>query len=221
MLPRLQYRLFSSLWGRFPPKDSRDILNHYFAAFFNSWLNYQGELGRKRWISAFAPRLANEETSVAAFFADYPDGRLIQIVRDPRTWYPSAKHHGPRGGRECDPGEILRPWCESAKAILRNRDRFGDKVIVLRFEDLVGRTEVTMRGLCLKLDIEFEPTLLRPTFNGRSIVANSSFEVTNPGVMIAPLSREKMLSEQEQARIGQLCGALYDKLASQILDNAA
>ncbi len=221
MLPRLQYRLFETLWERFPPADSRTILDHYFTAYFNSWLNFQGQLDQTRWIVAFAPRFADRETNVAAYFADYPDGRLIQVVRNPRSWYPSAKHHGSGGGADRGPDEILHPWCDSVKAILRNRERFGDKVIVLRFEDLVGRTEATMRGLCLKLGIEFDAALLRPTFNGRQITANSSFENSNSGVIVAPLSREKLLSDGELARIEQLCDPLYEKLAAQVLNHAA
>jgi Sulfotransferase family len=221
MLPRLQYRLFASLWDRSPPVRRRDILDHYFTAYFNSWLNYQGEMSWKSWIIAFAPRLANDEAAVAAFFADYPDGRLIQILRDPSTWYPSAKHHGRDSELLRDLNSILDQWCVSANAILRNRALYGDRVVILRFEDLVGQTEVTMRRLCREIAVDFDPILLRPTFNGRPIVANSSFEVGQRGVMIAPLAREKMLSEQERERIEQLCRPLYEEIAAQILAAAA
>lgn len=69
------------------------------------------------------------------------------------------------------------------------QSRFGDRVIVLRFEDLVGRTEQTMAVLARQLDIDFLPILMQPTFNGLPIVTNSSFAVDTFGVIADPLKR--------------------------------
>jgi hypothetical protein len=90
-VPRLQYSLFRHLFETAPPANPRRLLDHFFTAYFNAWLNYQGNLEQKRWITAFAPRLANQEANVAGFFDSYPNGRLIQLVRDPKTWYRSAR----------------------------------------------------------------------------------------------------------------------------------
>lgn len=209
-VPRLQYRIFASLFGSKSPGDQRAILDYYFTAYFSAWLNYQGSLERKQWVTAFAPRFAHDETSVTSFFESYPDGRLIQIVRDPKTWYPSAKHHEDRGSAELRPEEILQAWCNSAESIVRNKARFGDRVIVLRFEDLVGKTEPTMRHLARELGIAFNPILLEPTFNGQTIRANSSFAVEQSGVIKAPLERANMLSDAERGLIEGRCRGLYD-----------
>ena len=46
-----------------------------------------------------------------------------------------------------------------------------------------------MEGVCRELDIEYETTMLTPTFNGEAMIANSSFAVDGDGVMQAPISR--------------------------------
>jgi hypothetical protein len=214
LIPRVQYALFKRLWQEAPPAGRRGVLDHYFTAFFNGWLNYQGALERKRWITAFAPRLAHDEPSVRRFFEDYPDGRLIQIIRDPGGWYPSARKHKQSKLAGRDPDFVIGKWRETAESMLRNRGRYGDRVVILRFDDLVSRTEETMRALSRTLGIDYDPVLREPTFNGQPMRANSSFDVQRAGVISAPLTREKMLSQEERALIEKRCGALYAEVAA-------
>jgi len=106
------------------------------------------------------------------------------------TWFPSALRHRRRNReRQPTPEEHLDTWCASTESIIRHKSRFGDRVIVLRFEDLVGRTEQTMAVLARQLDIDFLPILMQPTFNGLPIVTNSSFAVDTFGVIADPLKR--------------------------------
>lgn len=208
-VPHLQYRIFASLFAAQAPRDERAILDCYFTAYFRAWLNYQGDLTQKRWVTAFAPRFADGEESVARFFECYPDGRLIQIVRDPATWLPSALHHEDRATVP-KLEDILQVWCKSARSVVRNKGRYGDRVIVLRFEDLVGRVESTMRYLARELGIEFQPVLLEPSFNGAPMRANSSFSVERSGVIAAPLSRASLLSDAERRLIEERCRGLHE-----------
>jgi hypothetical protein len=220
LMPRVQYRLFKSLHEAAPPSTPRDLADLFMTSFFNAWLNYEGSLSGKRWVTAFAPRFAHHEASATGFFETYPDGRLIQIVRDPKSWYPSAKNHGKDGIGDIAPEAIVEMWRVSANSILRNRALYGDRVIVLRFEDLVGQTEPTMRRLAAQLGIAFDPVLLQPTFNGQMMRANSSFPVGQAGVIAGPLQREANLSESERALIDRLCGPLYTSVLATMNEHA-
>jgi hypothetical protein len=210
-VPRLQYAIYRHLYASEPPANPREILNHFLTGYFNAWLNYQGDLKAKRWITAFAPCLANHEANVAAFFATYPDGRIVQVLRDPATWYPSAKQHRKSAWSRKTIEDFLDMWCLSAKAMLRNKARYPDKVIIVRFEDLVGDTARTMRSIARELHIAFDPILLTPTFNGRPIRANSSFAVETSGVLNDTLNRQKTLTAEERALVEQRCRAIYDQ----------
>jgi hypothetical protein len=211
IMPRLQYRLFLRLWEIAPPVSGRQILDHFFTSYFNAWLNYQGNLEEKRWITAFAPRLANRAESVAGFFGSYPDGRLIQVLRDPKTWFPSAKSHRMLSPAAAE--QILDIWCASTEAMLRNKDDYGDKVIIVCF---VGGTEQTMRALARELDIAFDPILVKPTFNREPIRANSSFAIEGSGIIDAPLQREKTLTVEERMLIEERCLTTYEKAIAAI-----
>lgn len=212
LMSRLQYSIFKHLMQTARPSNPRDILNHFFTAFFNAWLNYQGDLRRKRWVTVFAPRLAHYDGQLDGFFSDYPDGLLIQILRDPKTWYPSAKNRSQSRFTKDDAEALLEHWCQSSESMLRNRRRFGDKVVIIRFEDLVGHAETTMRTLADRLNIDWDPILLIPTFNTEPMHANSSFAVGGPGLIRAPLDRASMLSPEEREIIERKCADLYRKV---------
>jgi hypothetical protein len=68
LIPQAQFQLFQHLFETTPPGTAREIFDLYFTSLFNAWLNRQGSLESKRWIVAFAPRLANDEASVDRFF---------------------------------------------------------------------------------------------------------------------------------------------------------
>ncbi len=92
--PHVQHAIFCRQIEREGANTSRDIFNHFFTGFFNSWLDYQGgPLDAKSCITAFAPRLADDADNASRFFDCYPDGHLIQIIRSPETWLASAARH--------------------------------------------------------------------------------------------------------------------------------
>jgi hypothetical protein len=216
-VPSIHYAIFKELVAKIPERTERAVLDAFFSGFFNAWLDYQGRLQDKTRIVAFAPRFAIDEANVSSFFAGYPDGYLIQIVRDPRTWYPSARNHMPTAMRGTARNELLALWQESAQSIARNRERHGGRVIVLTFEQLLGETERTMRNLSAVLGVAFDPALLTPTVNGSPVEANSSFANQQGGVVNAPLARAGTLDEEERALIERECVPLYQALVKQAL----
>jgi hypothetical protein len=123
---------------------------------------------------------------VERFFAVYPDGRLVAVVRDPQSWYVSARRHGQEYR---DLAAAMALWKASTQATLDSQARYGSAVYVLAFKDLLSDTEGTMWRLATYLGLDFPATLLKPTFNGRPIKADSSFAVKEYGVLQAPLHR--------------------------------
>ena len=59
---------------------------------------------------------------VERFFAAYPDGLLVSIVRDPRGWYASARRHRKY---YADLEEALGLWRASTESALEAAERHG------------------------------------------------------------------------------------------------
>jgi hypothetical protein len=185
----------------------RDILDAYFTAFFNAWLDYQDLYTEKRWVVGFTPKLASLPDSVERFFGDYPDGRLISSIRDPHSWFVSLRGKRP----DLPTADAITRWIRSTEAILEHRRAHGERVRVVSFQSLLEDTSGVMRKLSEWLGLEWEPILERPTFQRLDIRANSSWRVEKSGVLDAPLKRAAELSSQDRAVIDDAAGKLFDE----------
>jgi hypothetical protein len=176
--PERQRRIFLAEAERAASR--RDVLDAYMTSYFNAWLDNANLGGAKRWVTAFSARLAMNKPDLAGFLEDYPDGRLLTIVREPRGWFESSRRYSDRYE---DVDRAVKTWRRSTRSSLDAKKRYGDRVFVLPFERLVRDTEATMRSLCAYLGLDFSDELSTPTFNGRPIRADSSRSVESYGVV--------------------------------------
>lgn len=210
-VPSVQYALFKRLCETEKPVSRRDIVDHFFRAYFNAWLDYQGDLNKKRWITAFALSSPDNDRNIDDFFHLYPDGLLIQLIRNPESWYLKECGHIKSAGRT--PDEILEMWQTSTRSILRNKQLYGDAVIIVRFEDLICNTEQIMRRLSQLLRIEYNPIFLQPTFNGIGLASSVGLMREAAGSLDSGLSSERMLSHHNLSiDIDRCCFPLYEEV---------
>jgi hypothetical protein len=209
-LPRLQKQLFDECVAATRIERERDVFDCYFTSYFNAWLDNQNLYSSpKRIVTGFRPRTNLKTANVEAFFDVYPDGTLISLVREPRGWYASASRHR-RQYEDLD--EAIGVWRRSTEATLDNRERFGERVVVLTYEELVLETEATMSRLAERLGISMSPILLTPTFNGRAVRANSSDPIASHGVLSERANAYRdVLDAAAIARIDELAGGLYER----------
>jgi hypothetical protein len=186
-------------------------MDAYMTSFFNAWLNYRGFSGSKKIITGFAAGLSTKESNVAAFFDAYPDGRLISVIRDPFSWYASARKHRSKKQWFGTIESAIVHWGRSAEAMIRNKSAYNGRVRVIRFERLIGDTETVMRGLSEFAGITYHESLLTPTFNNVPIRANSSFAgETQSGILQTVLTRHQALSDEENDYIEAHARQLYN-----------
>jgi hypothetical protein len=191
----LQRRVFAEVLERQPGRSQRDCLNAYLSSLFNAWLDYQNLYRQpKQWVTAFVPKLAMMPDGPDRFFADYPDGLLVTIVREPAGWLSSFSRH-------VDAAEghaALELWMDSSRASARAHAARPDRVVVLLFEDLVHRTEAVMRLLCARMGLAYDEVLLEPTFNSMPVLSDSS-HVLATGVDAQVTERHRQALSPEQA----------------------
>ena len=214
---RLQKAIFDASVASRSPVNERDVLDCYFTSYFNAWLDNQNlYAGPKRVLTAFVPRLAMEPGNVDRFFGAYPDGWLVSIVRDPRVWYAAASSYAPEHYGDLE--SALRLWRCSTEAALDARERFGERVLLLTYEQLVQDTEATVLRVAELIGITFTEQLLVPTFNQRPIRANSGESVDRYGVLPERASaRRDSLDAGTTAKIDELAGELYHRAAGAAL----
>jgi hypothetical protein len=209
-LPGLQRRIFDRQLAERAASRRRDVLDAYFTSYFNAWIDNQTLYAEpKRVVTAFAPDLHVKPKSLEGFFADYPDGTLVSIVRDPRAWYASARSQKQQYSTV---ERALKKWRGSTEATLAAQAERPERVVVVTYESLVRDTDGTMRLVAERVGISMRPELLVPTFNGRPIRANSSDRVGGYGVR--PERTEgwrDRLDPETVAKVDELAGDLYER----------
>ncbi|HEY9786195.1 MAG TPA: sulfotransferase [Candidatus Obscuribacterales bacterium] len=210
LIPSLQEQIFLECMSSLDKPSERDVLNAYMTSYFNAWLDNKNLYGDKKYVTAFVPRMHMYEGNLEGFYRVYPDGRLISIVRDPRSWYVSARKHKPHRYGKIEEGIAL--WKESTAAAIAAKNLYADRVYLVEFEGLVNSTETVMRSIAQYLDITFSDTLLQPTFNGQPIRADSVFPVQTFGIIREPAARhETHLTNAEREYIARETASLYNK----------
>ena len=113
------------------------------------------------------------DKNIDLFFKIYPNGKLISIIRDPKSWLMSAKKHS----KSYEDTKVSLEWwkncCENSLQIKKS---YPEKLILIKFADLIIDTRNTMEKICQKININFDECLLIPTFNNELINSDSSFK---------------------------------------------
>lgn len=209
LIPSVQRSLLAHRLSELAAPSERDMLNAYLTSYFNAWIDYRGGLDpAKRWVTGFESAMIAQPKRMQRYRAIYPDGKVISVLRDPASWYASARRWEPRYER-LDVALML--WQESALAAEQHAD------LLLDFEALTSRTRDTMEGVASFLGIEMRDELLAPTVNGVPFGANSSFESAAPGVVDAQRDRSELLGEDERAQIEATAGETYRRLRERCL----
>jgi hypothetical protein len=136
-------------------------------------------VGATRW----GDKSLHTEHSADRVFAEFPDARIIHMVRDPRDRYASVRA---RNGQELSRvGAATGRWLASARAGRRNEARYPDRYLIVRYEDLAQAPDRTMRHVCAAIGLGYTPGLL--TMSGapdhRDSGGNSSFGDLVPGTI--------------------------------------
>lgn len=150
---------------------------------------------RARWVF----NEPNRARLVPWFFATFPEGRVVHLLRDPRAHFRAVLAHHARAGRPMGRLPALSfsmDWALGAAQAFENRARFGARrYLALRFEDLCSGREQAMRGVADFLGIDFAPALLRPSKVGLAAEGERIAE-SDIGDWLRPLSaRERLVVE--------------------------
>ena len=206
-IPPLQRKIFLDYINSAQAITARDVFNGYLTSYFGAWLNNQNYNGQKKFITAFNPKLSMIRPNMELFFETYPDGRLISLIRDPNNWLSFVRKRWPE--KYDDMTVSLEQWNESAQAMLWNKEKYVDRVCLIKFEDLLSKTEAVMRYLANFLGIEFDNILLIPTFNKMVLKVNTRSTTGDYGIVGRPLSKAKTSAGQQLGGIEGVASENY------------
>lgn len=203
--------LFDRLWSEHPPQRGRDIAGIFFSAFFSAWIDRRPTPQPPRYISGFASFVALDPVNVGRFFAYYPDGYLIQIIREPVSWYGSVRAKSLRGSDTARPSaethgvaHAIDFYRRQGLTLEANLRAHPGRCILLDYDRLVAEPVHHMARLCAHLGLDYSDIATKATFNGLPIGSNSSFRDTH-------LRRDSVLSADETVRLEREAMPIYQE----------
>jgi hypothetical protein len=99
-------------------------------------------------------------TTIPEYLRLFPDGKVIQIIRDPRavlaSWHKSSYHET----KYLD--AIFNCIDNMEKCLTYQKILSQDNYMFVRYEDVITQPEETARKFCEFIGIEFEPLMIHP-----------------------------------------------------------
>ena len=214
-LPLVQEQIFLKYLQSIESIKQRDVFDAYMTSCFGAWLNYQNLNGNKKFTTACGPGMAMRHESMESYFEIYPDGRLISLVRKPETWFACARAHEPEiyGNAK----EAINRWKKSVRVGVDTKKKFGDRVCLIKFEDLIGQTESVMHYLSELLKIPYKDILLTPTFDGIPIQPANGQNPENSDAKRQRFFKSRMLDKNQQVLIEEMTVATYQSALQHVV----
>ncbi len=134
--------------------------------------------GKPRW----GDKSLHTERYADRVFAEFPDARVLQMMRDPRDRYASARKRFNQDTPKV--GAFTARWLLAARNGRRNLERYPDNYRVVRYESLATDPENTLREVCDFIGEPYAPQMLSMQGTDyRNSGGNSSFGPIEPGVI--------------------------------------
>jgi len=181
-------------------KTFEDVFNSLLTVLTNAYGKKSAKyIGFKEvWANEFIP----------AFAHSYENARFIQILRDPRAVSASKNAKD-----ACYPWLFLgRQWRKITATSWLNQhdDKFGAKVLTIKYEDLVSKPVETSKNICNFLELDFSKEMADASSfvdgGGRPWKQNSNYVAGGASFDSGAIDRwRSIMTERERALIDFLC----------------
>jgi hypothetical protein len=141
-------------------------------------------IGRARW----GDKSLHSEYFAREIFTEFPDARVIHMVRDPRDRYASIANRYEHSSKGI--ASATGRWLASVRAGETNMSRYPDRYSVVRFEDLLEDPLVVTSQTCAFIGEAFDPEMMKMSGAPEHSHGNSSFgDLAPKTISTAPMGR--------------------------------
>ena len=179
----------------------RVTLDNFFTSYFNAYLNcnHSNFFDQYQFISASIPGLTLYQDSLNKFIRDYPDGKILVMIREPLIWWNSARRHSK---------SLKTKGIERYSASLNNSlwaiKRYPHNVFIVSFDQLVMDTKQSVDSFLSHLGIDFSEVAMYPSnfpFYGKD---NSTYGHKSTKVVIKDkINRTVNIPKKEEEQINR------------------
>ena len=165
----------------------------FFRATFDVWKNYN-TTGKEAFYVGYSPIITIDADKI---LNELPDAHFLHVVRNPWSAYADTKKRAVPLSIE----HYITAWNTNQYYALLNRDRFPDRMHIVRAEDVMSDSLGTLGGLCEKLGLETHTALESPTWNGEKLAEVYPWGTIRKPTSEANLSTAHELTKEEHEEI--------------------
>jgi hypothetical protein len=188
--------IFEEILGDAPFYPRAKVIEAFFRATFKAWKNYYTKQREDMTYVGYSPAIGIDADRIVR---DFPDVRIIHIVRNPFSAYRDTK----RRPFPQPLSKYLITWNIYHSTVEMYAKMHPRNVRIFRYEDLVADKVEFMKQVSEFIDVPFSETMLYPSWNGVEIKDN-----------IAPWGTVlKSTEEYNEAIINELTGAEKAQIA--------
>jgi hypothetical protein len=145
-----------------PPHFRRNAVEAFFRSTFSSWKNYYTQQRDGMTFVGYSPAIGIDADRIVR---DFPQVRIMHIVRNPLSAYRDTK-------RRPFPQTLNRyliTWNIYHSTVEMFSKMYPENVQIFRYEDLVADKQSFMQSVSKFIGVDFEPSMLYPSWNGVEI----------------------------------------------------
>src|SRR5581483_7289782 len=165
----------------------------FFRATFDAWKDYQ-RTGEEAVYVGYSPILVVDAEKI---LRDLPQAHFLHVVRNPWSAYADTKKRPVPLSLE----NYLLGWTLNQYHALLYREKYPERVHIVRAEDVMADPFGTLGAVCEKLGLERAASLKQPTWNGNALAEVYPWGTIREATPEANRATAEELSPEERAEV--------------------
>lgn len=170
----------------------------FMQATFEAWRDCHRS-GREAFYVGYSPIVVVDADKI---LADLPDAHVLHVVRNPWSAYADTKKRPVPLPLET----YMLGWTLNQQLALLHRERYPDRLHILRTEDVMADPAGTLGDLCERLGLERSDALAQPSWNGAPLEEVYPWGTIRTATPEANRATADELSEEEQEAVRRCAG---------------
>lgn len=138
-----------------------DNMAAFFQSTFDAWKDYR-RTGDETVYVGYSPIITVDADKI---LNDLPNAHFLHVVRNPWSAYGDTK----KRPVPLNLGHYMLGWTINQYFAFYFKEKFPDRMHIIRTEDLMADPHKTLGGFCTKIGVEPDQSLCKPTWNGEEL----------------------------------------------------
>jgi len=165
----------------------------FFRATFEAWKDH-AKTGREQVYVGYSPIVTVDADKM---LSDFPRGHFLHVVRNPWSAFADTKKRPVPLPLKA----YMLGWTLCQYHALMFREKFPDRMHIVRLEDLLENPHSALGVVCEKMGLERTDTLKTPTWNGKVLEEVYPWGTIRRATVEANRATAQELSKEESAEI--------------------